>query len=122
VQLEAAQAKLDDGQAKLEGERAWLTEQQRTLAKDQDTLAAWHSDQVRVVDGRARLAGSDVSTRACLHVVLQTLCPGLRPSPDQQAAALEELGARDAELTAQQAALEQQAAKLQAWDDEVRCG
>jgi hypothetical protein len=37
-----------------------------------------------------------------------------------QGAALEELGARDAELTARKTALEQEAAKLQALADEVR--
>lgn len=37
-----------------------------------------------------------------------------------QAAAIDQLGSRDAELTARKAALEAQAAKLQTWNDEVR--
>lgn len=51
---------------------------------------------------------------------LPTFCHSLRSAAILvQAAALEELGSRDAELSAQKAALEKQGAELEAWAAQV---
>lgn len=149
--LEASQAKLEAAQHSLESERQWLTEQQRALKEEQATLAAWRSDQVCLLlclfdirqclllecllvqaSRQHAVVVADSFTRACplsLGCWFPS-CALLCSDPPHlythicplQAAALEELGSRDAELSAQKASLDARAAELDTWAAQVRRG
>lgn len=108
--LEASQAKLEAEQQQLKAEREWLTEQQRTLTNDQSTLAAWRNDQVG-----DRVPALHLTPTFPGSLLTDCVCVTLT-----QAAAIEELGSRDAELAAQKAALDERGAELEAWAEQVR--